>query len=337
VRHGDAARATRPGAAPTRAGTRWSAIAFGLTLAGSLELGDVVASAAADGPDTSLDRVPRNELTRAWRAARPEPLFERRLADGRVALSIARDDRLGFRVWAPEHGCYLVAPDGRRVRGAPPAARSRRWERLVLAQALPLAALMQGREVFHASAVELCGRAVAFLGPSGAGKTTVAAFLIARGARLVTDDVLAVDVAGETVWGHRGGAIVRVDPSALRRLDAGARRSLGSVDRRGVGKWHIRPQPAAHRLPLAAAYILDRRGRGDDVVITPQHPVDPALVLGSAFLSYITDADRLRRRLDAAAAVAAGVPVFRLTSGSEAGPSAVASAVHAHAHAALGG
>ena len=40
------------------------------------------------------------------------------------------------------------------------------WQRLLIAQVLPFAALLHGLEVFHASAVVHRGRAVAFLGPS---------------------------------------------------------------------------------------------------------------------------------------------------------------------------
>lgn len=47
----------------------------------------------------------------------------------------------------------------------------------------------RGELPLHASCVEIDGRAVAFSGPSGAGKSTLAAAMVARGARLLADDI----------------------------------------------------------------------------------------------------------------------------------------------------
>jgi hypothetical protein len=52
----------------------------------------------------------------------------------------------------------------------------------------------RGYMVLHASAVEVGNKAVAFLGPKGRGKSSIAATLYTRGHRLITDDVLAVRV-----------------------------------------------------------------------------------------------------------------------------------------------
>ena len=251
----------------------WSGRAFGLTLAGTLALESVVAAPATDRADTWLQRAPRAVVDRLWREARPRTLLERRLIDGRIGLSVQTDEDVGFRVWAPRHGCYVVSPDGRRILGAPPGGAAWRWERLVLAQVLPLAAVLRGLDVFHASAVELTGRAIAFLGRSGAGKTTLASRIVARGAGLVTDDVLAVDVAGATVRAHRGGAVARIDPRELRTLPPRERQTLGPVRVRGEEKCHLMPTLAPARLPLALTYHLVRPARAPGVRIVPVQPV----------------------------------------------------------------
>jgi hypothetical protein len=314
----------------------WSGRAFGLVLAGDLPLEGVVPARATRQPDTWLERASRIDVDRRWRAARPETLLERRLVDGRIGLSVQRDHDIGFRVWAPRHGCYLVSPDGRRIAGAPPAGPPWRWERLVLAQVLPLAAVLRGMDVLHASAVALGGRAVAFLGPSNVGKTTLASRIVARGARLVTDDVLAVDLDGAAVTAHRGGAVARVDPAELRSLTPDERAALGPVRARAE-KWHVVPPLAPERLPLALTYHLVRPSAATGVEIVPVRPYDPALLLGSAFLPYLSDPARLRRQLDVCAAVAASTPLHQVRVPDRAASADVADAVLRHAEALVGG
>jgi len=312
----------------------WAGRAFGLNLAGTLRLEGVVAAPAGRRADTRLERTSRAAVDERWRDATPRTVLEHRLVDGSVGLSVQRDDALGFRIWAPRHGCFLVAPDGRQVLAAPPSGPAWRWERLVLAQVLPLAAVLRGMEILHASAVAVAGRAVAFLGASGAGKTTLAGRIAARGAQLMTDDVLALDLAGTTVRAHRGSAVARIDPRELRSLTPDERRTLGPVRARGE-KWHVAPPPAKDRLPLGLTYHLARAARFAGVEVVAVHPYDPALLLGNAFLPYLRDADRLRRQLDVCAAIARDTPLYQIRVGASAGSAQVAEAVLDHAESVL--
>jgi hypothetical protein len=335
VASGNAVRASPP----AELGGSWSALAFGLAVGGPLRLDSLVAAPAPGPPHTRIERAPRAALDARWRAARPRPLLERHIAGGGVGLTVQHDDAAGYRVWAPRHGLWIVAADGRSVTGAPPSGPRWRWERLVLAQALPLASALQGMEVLHASAVCLDGRAVAFLGRPGAGKTTLATRLLARGARLLTDDVLAVTTDGATVWGHRGGAVARIDAETVRGMTAAERAALGQVEARGA-KWQVRPPAGPARVRLGALYVLsgepgDTGGAG--VTVRPVAPVDPGVLLGSAFLPYLAGPERLRRQLDVAAAIAATVPLFAVAAARSAGPAAAADAVAEHARRAVAG
>lgn len=70
----------------------------------------------------------------------------------------------------------------------------------LLAHVLPLFLYASGAfTLLHAGCVEIDGTGVAFLGGSGAGKTTLTGFAIERGHRLVCDDKLAL-VRSEGRW-----------------------------------------------------------------------------------------------------------------------------------------
>lgn len=74
--------------------------------------------------------------------------------------------------------------------------------------------LLRGELVFHASAIERAGRAVAIAGHSGAGKSTLAAMACLARSKLVTDDVLRVVPTGIDVICYRGTAALRLRPSS---------------------------------------------------------------------------------------------------------------------------
>lgn len=102
----------------------------------------------------------------------------------------------GYRLRFPQLADFLVADDGRRVRCEPaPETTDAVVQQLYLNQVLPLALSKQGKLVFHACAVEVEGGAVAFVGMSGRGKSTLAASFAIDGHRFLTDDGLVVERA----------------------------------------------------------------------------------------------------------------------------------------------
>ncbi|WP_137929183.1 phosphoenolpyruvate carboxykinase (ATP) [Mesorhizobium comanense] len=127
----------------------------------------------------------------------------------------------------------------------------------------PVMALLlhrRGLLVLHASAVAIAGQGAIFLGDKGAGKSTTASALIRAGHDLLTDDVVAIDLANP----HEP-VIVPGFPQIKLAADAAAAIPLGQA--------RVRPQvhPAIeklqHRLqcafsqskvPVARIYVLER-------------------------------------------------------------------------------
>ncbi len=290
------------------AGVR-SAYAFGLEFAAM-----PTTPAATVAPDAQRRRlswtiVGRQELDADWESPSRTVLLERRHASGRLMLTIEQTER-GYLVAAPGYGRHLIDPDGRAARSYLPAVPPWRWQRLLFAQVLPLAASLQGFHVAHSSAVELEGRAVGFVAPSGTGKTSVCAHLVGGGASFITDDALAIDTSiGATAIAHPGAGVISVHRSELRAMTKAARARLGSVVATPVDKILVEARPVSRSVPLERIYFL-RRGTTGRWRVTESAPPDPALLLGSSFIWYLRHPTYALARLEAADHLARSARIF---------------------------
>ena len=114
----------------------------------------------------------------------------------------------GYLLRFPGLADYRVSADAKRVTCHPvPGTSDAVVQHLHLNQVLPLALSKQGGLVFHASAVEVDGGAIAFVGESGKGKSTLAASFAIDGCRFLTDDGLVVEPA------DRGHVVLPSHPS----------------------------------------------------------------------------------------------------------------------------
>ncbi|MGB0960069.1 MAG: HPr kinase/phosphorylase [Halocynthiibacter sp.] len=61
--------------------------------------------------------------------------------------------------------------------------------------------------IIHANCIQIDDKGVLILGPSGSGKSSLTADFIARGARLVADDRMALERRGDRVFGAAPSSI----------------------------------------------------------------------------------------------------------------------------------
>ncbi|WP_447727333.1 hypothetical protein [Sphingomonas koreensis] len=107
----------------------------------------------------------------------------------------------------------------------------------------------------HACAVEIGGRAVLIAGTGGAGKSSLMAGLLARGAALVSDDLTALEIHDGVAEALPGRTTIRIGDAVAAWVE-GARYAGPSSETRD--KHVIRParRTQAERLPLAALLVL---------------------------------------------------------------------------------
>jgi len=251
---------------------------------------------------------------------------DQREPDGRVSFRIEADQSAGFLIWGPRYGRQFLARDGSRLTCVPGGVPDVAWQRLLIAQGLPFAAALHGLEVFHASAVSTASGAVALVGRSGVGKTSVAIELCRAGATFLADDVLALERVDDWLLAHPGTPVAGLDAgyaAAREPRDGNATADpiaeMLTCDTR-ERLVRMRERGAATR--LTAMFLLDRRQ--DAPATTRFQPLtDARVLLGATFNSVLTGDERLRRLLDICS-IAARAQVERVLVGRATGPAALA-------------
>ena len=126
--------------------------------------------------------------------------------------------------------------------------------------------------------------------------------------------------------------MISVRRDEFKLLSPAERADLGASIGRGA-KVYVAPHTRAQRVPLSAVYFLTRGAARADVRLEHVARPDPRALLAASFVAFMRTPDRLARQLDVCAALAVGVPVFRLHIPVHSDARSVAAAVHDHAAA----
>lgn len=214
---------------------------------------------------------------------------------------------------------FLASPGGKHLYCAelgPCAAES--FHAYLLGQALSFALIKQGHEPLHATCVTTGeDSAIAFLGESGYGKSSLAACFLASGSRMVTDDLFLCRR-------DRGRYMVQPGPPRLKIYPEVADRFLGPG-------WRATPMyPGSEKLlvslaphfrapgpaPLRAIYVLsypNGEPLSEGVRIAPLAAKDAFLqLIRGTFNIRLDHPERLQRQFAFAHALAREVPVREL-------------------------
>lgn len=282
---------------------------------------------------TRIELVSIRDIESRWPAQEATRVVDRKYADGRPMLRIDRHEAIGYRVWWPGNGRHLVSLDGKKIRSVLPEVSPWRWHKFLFTVVLPLAAKLRGLEVFHASAVSLGEGAIAFVAPSGVGKSSIAAHLVAGGADFVSDDVIALEASDGGVLVHPAAGMASVADEELRQMNPESRARLGPVIGRS-DKVHLAPPVVAHAVPLSALYILRRSRANSRLEIEALSPPDPRAILANSFVSYVQGRQQLLNQLDVCARIAIAARLSRVQVPQTMSAREAAAALEAHARSA---
>jgi hypothetical protein len=144
----------------------WTGTAFGLTLDSRFPMMGLL-----PGRPTAGDRRLVLELTDllrepAWQRRAVKTLSRKTAQDGSPAMSIEVHAERGYLFEAAGLGRFLLSPDGTRLECQRSPGAGVVWDRYLACQVLPFASLVQGLEIFHASAVAIDRSAIELVGKS---------------------------------------------------------------------------------------------------------------------------------------------------------------------------
>jgi hypothetical protein len=217
-------------------------------------------------------------------------------------------------VWK-EHFEFVVSADAKHVL----------WRKLqevsnevfftyFLGQVLSYCLLARGIEPLHATAVVVGNQAIAFLGDSGFGKSTLAAAFLQKGYALLTDDVLALEFRDEKVWARPGIARVKLNPDSADAVFGGHR----SIPMNSFTSKMIFPlndsQHGNRMVALRALYVLPHTPSKSRIMVRRLSGRSSFLpIVQNTFNTTVLHAGRLKQQFAFASKLASIVPIKRLS------------------------
>ena len=175
----------------------------------------------------------------------------------------------------------------------------------------------RGMLVMHASAADVSGQAIVICGPRGAGKSSLAAALVAGGASLLSDDVVALGMAGDHWWAQRGTGALRLWDDGVSAFTA----DVESVPRFSDtwGKRVMAPVRLGGRDAMGPAAVgllcvlVERLGADDAAALEPVtgHAAFREVVAHTA-ANFLHDNERRSEELAQLARLLSDVPVVRV-------------------------
>jgi hypothetical protein len=236
---------------------------------------------------------------------------------GNPVRTISRTPAGHYRIEYPDGTRVVVDAQGARVwaqGGVPDVEDTATY---LLGPVLGFVLRLRGINCLHASAVAIGGRAVAFVGASGSGKSSTAAAFARAGFAVLSDDVTPVTEHGGRFVAQPAYPRLRLWPESVEGLFGEAARLppiVAGWDKRFLDLAEAPFRFQREPLPLAAIYLLDASAGAPG--IEPVAPRDAVMsIVADTFATYVLDRERRAREFDFITRLVEAVPVRRLRRG----------------------
>ncbi len=235
----------------------------------------------------------------------PDWLQHRRYPDGEIWLSFGKLTS-GYLLRFPNIADFRITNEGRKIfcyaiLNTPPET----IRHLFLDIVIPLLFNQLGRVVMHAGAVVLPAGAIAFMGATGWGKSTLTASFVAQGFPLLTDDCLLLSEQDKKVFGLPSYPSLRLWGDNLsglfEQIPTLAEVSHGSEKKRVIFN---DSNLAFHTAPtiLRRIYVLNSTEEAAPLQTVLIAPISPQLafieLVKHTFQIDLSDRERLKKGFD---------------------------------------
>jgi hypothetical protein len=293
---------------------------WGHDIVSEIDLGEI-----AQAPAVQAQRSPLPELYckllpfESPNESAEKTLVEHHTEDGRLWLAYSKCGE-NYLARFPNLCTFRIHPRKMCIECMPaPGAAPSTITHLLLDHAIPrFLSLQPGYLVLHAGAVVLDGHAVAILGPSGMGKSTLATYLASNGLFLLTDDclVLRKEESGRNWLAEPGYASVRLwsdSSEALGIHDEELTEFAHYTDKKRTSS-RVNMRHAIHKTSLTACLLLAPPVESGEPVITPLSTAEGfEALLHSVFRLDPESADLNRREFEAITDVLASARFYSLS------------------------
>ncbi len=216
--------------------------------------------------------------------------------------------------------CFVVDGEARKVWGSfqPPLSKED-LATYFLGPVMGFILRKRHRTSLHASAVEFQGRALAFSGDAGAGKSTTAAALALRGFGVLSEDIVPLQESDGEFLAVPGYPRVCLWPDSVEKL-LGAAEALPQLteiwEKRYLaldgkpGKFAIEP------LPLGVIYLFAERSEDPSAPrIEAMSPREALLELvKNTYMNWLLDREQRAMEFDVLSRLVGKIPVRRITA-----------------------
>jgi hypothetical protein len=136
----------------------------------------------------------------------------------------------------------------------------------LLGNALAVLLYQRKRLLLHASVVSINRRGVAFLGDSGAGKSSIAAAFLAKGYKLLVDDLASIDVVENSAWVDPGFPYIKLSNDALGLFASNPAQLVFMEEIDEKKSYLIEELSNGNRVALEQIFVIKS---GEEVVLEP--------------------------------------------------------------------